>query len=305
MLNVTGGCFIFNAFKGGFPIFESLCSVLAITDAVHIWDLGSDDGTLEELEAIAKRNNRLHIKRHYWPKIDAGVFADLANDIVNSCPTPNVVYWQGDEIMHETLAKFVKQRFLNQQFGICMERIQLRANFQEVKWLPHPVVRGVVKGKNLSFGDGMTFNSDETFMCCPNPVTGVMGCSRQFPWHEPKPGIIFDNHNPRGLNSLMAEVFPWEHFLVDTSSCFRDNQIDKRKLHAPHWREEADIIDPVKGTRTKQWMADAMADPAWEATESPFPLPKVCHGLVGMTKYHLRDEVRQSLITDDFSMWGL
>jgi hypothetical protein len=304
MINVTGTTFIRDAFKGGFCLFESMATVLSIVDEFVIVDFGSTDGTLEVCEEIAKKNKRIKIYKRNWTKInDSSTFADAANECVSLCPTDAVLFYQADEVFHEKLASDILGAYKNKEYALNFERIQLSVNFNIVKWLPHACVRSIVKGKYSYAGDGMTVgNSGGTRMMCRNPVTGVAGASRQFPWHEPKPGLKFDSKNPMALNAIMAEVFPWDEFLVDTSSSFRDNQVGKKELHAPFWRESDKAID---GVERSEWVKRALANPVWTSKISPFPLPSIIKGLVGMTKYMLRDEIRESLEKDDYKKWGL
>ncbi len=176
-----------------------------------------------------------------------------------------------------------------------------------MKWLPHSLCRSLTRGGKYVFdNDGMTVgDSGGCLHMCRNPATGEPHRGRQFPWHfpnHPDESVKFDGENPRALNDIMAKNFPWDEFLVDTSSCFRDNQAGKKELHAPFWREPNTIID---GVHRDEWIRRARADPAWTAQHSPFPLPSIARGLVGMTAYRLRDSVRQALEEDKYVGFNL
>jgi hypothetical protein len=295
-IGVCGTTFIRNAFKGGFPLFESMATVMSVVDEFHLVDFGSDDGTLQICQEIANKNKRLKIYNRTWSNPnDASTFADAANMCVSLCPTEGVLFYQADEIFHQKLMKDIKSAYENKTYALSFERIQLSHNFNQVKWLPHNLVRSVVKGKYVYVGDGMTVKDPGgTKNMCRNPETGEAGKSRQFPWHR-----HFDQKDPRRLNHEMATKFPWDEFLVDTSSCFRDNAFAKKELHAPFWRESNKVID---GINRDEWMRKAMSDPVWTTNTSPFPLPNIIKGLVGMTAYRLRDEVRKALENDDYSI---
>lgn len=310
MLNVTGTTFIRNAFDGGFPLFESMATVLSLVDSFILVDMGSTDGTLETCQEIAKHNNRITIHQHKWSNPnDASAFADVANDCVNLCPTENVTYYQADEIFHQKLIRDMREQYQNGIYEMTFERIQLSRGWQVIKWLPHCVCRSLKKGKRTFVGDGMSVG--DTGGClhmCPFPTvdwhefSGRPHHGRAFPWHQPQPGLEFSGNDPKALNRVMAEVFPWESFLFDTSSCFRDSQVSKKALHAPFWRENPNIID---GKHKTVWQAEADADCDWMADSCPFPLPKICEGLVGMTKYSLRDNVRLALMKDNYGEFDL
>jgi hypothetical protein len=259
---------------------------------------------------LSKKNNRIKVHQRTWTKTnDSSTFADAANECCNICPTDNVLFYQADEVMHEKLAKDVRQMYENKLYALNFERIQLSHGTHVVKWLPHACVRSIIKGKYKYAGDGMTVaDSGGTIMMCPfpnvlnHPLSGKPHTSRAFPWHEPKPGLKFDSKNPTMLNSVMAEIFPWESFLFDFSSSHRDNQTNKKELHAPFWRESNAIID---GIQKEEWVRRAKLNQLWEKKEPSFPLPSIAKGLAGMTTYYLRDEVKKSLEDDDYSRWGL
>ncbi len=306
MGKVTGTTFIRNAFKGGFPLFESMAAVLSIVDEFYLLDMGSDDGTLQMCEEIAAKNKRIKIIKEKWSTTtDASAFADVANRCVDLCPTEGVLFYQADEIFHEDLLTEFAKAYEAGEYALTVERIQLSHGFQRVKWLPHAICRSVIKGKYTFVNDGMSVgNTGGCKHMCPfpivdgHPLSGKPNTARAFPWHEPVPGKQFDGKDPKALNAEMARVFPWNHFLVDTSSCFRDSQIDKKALHAPFWRESPDIID---GKHKSNFIHEAMTEPDWTMKICPFPLPNIAKGLVGMTRYTLRDEVRTALENDDYS----
>jgi hypothetical protein len=303
MFNVTGTTFIRNAFDGGFPIFESMAAIMPIVDSFIIVDMGSTDGTLDVCNDIARANSRISIKHEQWSKTNtADTFADIANRCVELCPTQNVLFYQADEIFHENLIKNVRKEYEKGQYGLSFERIQLSHGMHIVKWLPHMVCRSVVKGIHKYVADGMTIGDhSKTKMMCRNPLTGVPGNSRQFPWHNPKPGLFFDAKNPTALNGVMAEVFPWDEFLYDTSSSFRDNQIGKKALHAPFWNESPNVLN---GMHKDEWARREAQNLLWTKKEPSFPMPKIALGLVGMAKYTLRPEVLASLKTDKYDIWS-
>jgi hypothetical protein len=303
MLNVCGTTFVRNAFEGGFP-FESIIPALSITDNIIIVDMGSTDGTLELLQEVEKSNKRIKIVKSTWSTTtNPKAFADIANYCLDICPTPYTYFWQFDEILHENLAKNIRKQYEVGVYNMTMERIQITCGGHIIKWLPHSLVRSLDVKKYRFDKDGMTVaDSGGCLHMCRNPATGEAHKGRQFPWHEPEPGKFFDPKNPTVLNSIMARVFPWDEFLVDTSSMFRDNQISKKTLHHRFWNENNISIDGIGADR---WIKQAMANPLWESKEQTFPVPSLVRGLVGMTKYALRPEVKQSLLNDTFTEWGL
>ncbi len=302
MLNVTGTTFIRDNLRGGFALYEHMAMIMPIVDSFVVVDVGSTDGTFETLQELAKYNSRIKVVRENWTTTNnPKAFADIANRCVELCPTPHVFFRQADEIMHKDLAKAVKANYENGIFEMTFERIQLSHGLNQVKWLPHPVCGGLTKGNRHYDKDGMTTNSHPPCMMCSNPANGRMGESRGFPWHMPKEGMLFDSNNPTALNQIMNELFPWEYFLIDISSSFRDNQIAKHQLHAPFWNENANSF---RGKPTTDWLRDAMTNPLWTKKQPEFTrLPKILHGLIGEPKYFIRNEVIESLKSDNYDIW--
>src|SRR5574338_603557 len=135
-------CFIRNTFTGGFMLPESMCQFLHLVDEMIIMDLGSTDGTIDFLQTVSGHNPKIKvILEGSFPYGDAGVFAHLANVLIDYCQNPNVLYWQSDEIWHENLLTQMEAKFEQGQFDLAFWRIQFANNFQYVKWFPHLVHR--------------------------------------------------------------------------------------------------------------------------------------------------------------------
>lgn len=261
--------------SAGFCLWESLSSWLPFVDEFIVMDLMSNDGTWEILSEIAGANHKISLHRRPWPRIDAGVFADLANDLIQMCQHENVLYFQADEIPHQNLLKLAEQRFQQGQFDLSFWRIQFRDNFQKVKWFPHLVHRVGHKDRFHFVGDGMT--SDRTW--------DAKICSNYGGEYFPQWG------------GMPPMEIPVSEMITDVSLVggFRDNIIERRLLHAPFWHEEAH----VEGKSAAEWAAAAMANPDWTKAESPFDLPQILRWHVGRTKYLVRQELIEAIKRDD------
>jgi glycosyltransferase involved in cell wall biosynthesis len=283
---ISACCFIKDCFTGAFALFESLASILPFTSEILIMDLGSTDGTLEKLQEIANHNSRVKLITGSFTYTDAGVFATLANDLIALCKYDNVIYWQSDEIWHETLLALMRERFEAGQFDLSFWRIQYANNFQYVKWFPHLVHRVGQKGRFNFVGDGM--NTDRTW--------DAKICSNYGGEMFPKWGEL----GQEGIKPYTREM------ITDISLLggFRDNIIERRALHAPFWHEEPTI--PYYYRETGQqihrpasaWYQEASNDPDWTKTESPFDLPAIMRYHIGRTRYELRPELLEALKQD-------
>jgi hypothetical protein len=157
--NLSVCVFIKDTLEGAFCLPESMAQLMPLATEFIVMDLGSTDGTFEFLLEIANNNPKVKLYKSEWPKIDAGVFADLANQLIDMCLYDNVLYYQADEIWHEDLVKRTQQEFEQGHFDLSFWRIQYRDNFQRVKWFPHLVHR-VGQKDNFNFvGDGMNYRS--------------------------------------------------------------------------------------------------------------------------------------------------
>jgi hypothetical protein len=265
--------FIKDTFIGAFCIFESMSMLLPLVDEFIIMDLGSTDGTFEKLLEIANANSKVKLYKSTWGLIDAGVFATLANELIEMCQYDNVLYYQADEIWHEDLIKETRRELEAGHYDLSFWRIQYRDNFQKVKWFPHLVHRVGRKGNFNFTGDGM--NSDRV-----NDARLV----------GPYDGGYFMQWGAMGQEGIKPYV---NMMITDISAVggFRDNIIEKRALHAPFWHEEPTI----EGKAADQWAAEARGNPDWTRPESPYNLPSILHYHIGRTRYELRPELLEGL----------
>jgi hypothetical protein len=291
-MNLSACCFIRNTFTGGFCLPESMAQFMPFVDEMVIMDLGSQDGTIEFLQDIASHNPKVKlILEHSFPYQDAGVFAHLANDLVDFCHNPHVIYWQSDEIWHQDVLRLMAKKFEAGKFDLSFWRIQYANNFQYVKWFPHLVHRVGTKGddfnegkRNFEFvGDGMNTTRSWDAAICSNyggemfPQWGDLG---QF-----------------GIRDFTNEM------ITDVSllGAFRDLIPGRRRMHAPFWHEEPTIPYYNKSNGQQphmvesEWYTRALLDEDWTKTESPYNLPKLLCWHVGKTRYELQPGLVEAL----------
>lgn len=279
---LSGCVFIKDSFAGAYMLPESLYQFLPFCDDITIMDLGSTDGTKEFLLDVAQHNPKIKvILEDEFPFTDAGVFATLANTLIEFCQHPNVLYWQSDEIWHEDLLEQLKHRLDDGQFDLSFWRIQYANNFQYVKWFPHLVHRVGQKGRFNFNGDGM--NTDR--------VWDAKICSNYGGEMFPKWGDL----GQEGIKPYVSEM------VTDISllGAFRDNIPDRRRMHAPFWHEEPNIPYFANGKQSpmkeSDWYNRALGDIDWLKTESPYNLPKLLKYHVGKTRYELRPELLEAI----------
>lgn len=285
--SLSGCVFIRNFFEGAFLLPESLAQFLPFCDEVVIMDLGSTDGTIEFLRDIADHNHKIKvILESSFPYDDAGVFATLANTLIDFCKNQNVLYWQSDEIWHEDLLKQLEERLNQGQFDLSFWRIQYANNFQYVKWFPHLVHRVGQKGKFNFTGDGM--NTDR--------VWDAKICSHYGGEMFPQWGGLGQEGIKPFVNEMVTDI--------SLLGGFRDNIPARRRMHAPFWHEEPTI--PYYNRENGQqphmkehdWMTKALNDSDWLKPISPYNIPKILHYHTGRPTYTLRPELLEAIRND-------
>lgn len=276
---LSGAVFIRDNQRGAFALWESVASWLPLVDEMIILDLGSTDGTLELLQHVAA-NPKIKVLQGTFPIIDAGAFATLANDLVEMARNDNVVCFQADEVPHQVLLTLARDKFAQSLFDWSLWRIQYRENFQMVKWFPHLIHSVGQKGRFHFVGDGMT--TDRTWDA---PILSNYGGA-----YFPKWGEMGDEGIKSYVNEMVTDI--------SLVGAFRDNIPDRRRMHAPFWRES----DDIEGVPIPHWITREASNPNWTKTESPFDLPQVLRWHVGRVKYEPRQELIEAIRNDNTAL---
>ena len=281
MDRVSACTFIRNTFSG-FCLFESMASWLPLVDEFVVLDLGSGDGTLEVLREIERTNPKVKVHQGQFPRDDASAFADVMNDAISLTTYDNVVAYQADEIPHEDLLKIVKTEFKQGHFDLSLWRYQLKENFQEMKWCPHPVHRVGKKGSFTFVDDGMNTNRYWDARICSSYDGGWF-----MRWGED----FKDDYTKLPTNEMVLDV--------GKSGAFRDIVVERAELHAPFWKDGPN----VDGVSTRDWPELQKTNPNWDKTETPYNIPKIMRWHLGNPRYYLRDSLYQALKNDATARW--
>jgi glycosyltransferase involved in cell wall biosynthesis len=109
-MKISGFTFVRNGFKLGYPVLESLQSLLDICDEVVIAIGNSDDETEERIKNIG--NPKIIIISTVWDETlrEGGTILAQQTDIaLQHCTGDWLLYLQADEVLHEKDYDIIKQ----------------------------------------------------------------------------------------------------------------------------------------------------------------------------------------------------
>jgi hypothetical protein len=238
----------------------------------------STDGTLEALKEIEAHNPKVRIVHGNFYEQDAAIFAHLANDLIAMCENPNVLYYQADEVWHEDLVKLTHQTLREGKRDLSFWRVQLKYNFQRIKWFPHPVHRIGPKNSFEFENDGM--NTGRTFEA---QMVGNWGIEYFMQWSDRYKG------NPVAL--------PTNEMILDVSLTggFLDNIPDRRRMHLPYWSEPDVMPADEEGMSVDAWYNSQKDNQEWDLHSTKFNIPEIMRYHLGRRKYTLRDQLLEML----------
>ncbi len=278
--NISGCVFIKDTFKGAFCLFESMYQLLPLCDEFIVMDLGSTDGTLDALKEIEAHNPKVRIVHSNFYEQDAAIFAKLANDLIGMCQCPNVLYYQADEIWHEDLIVLTHQALYEGEGkqDLSFWRVQLKYNFQRIKWFPHPVHR-IGPRDNFNFvNDGM--NTERTFDA---EMVSSYDMGHFVKWgkdYEDKPTEL-------PTNEMVLDV--------SLTGAFLDNIPDRRRMHLPYWNEGEVMPADEGGLNINEWYYNQLDNPDWLKTATDFNIPEIMKYHLGRRRYTLRPQLLEML----------
>jgi hypothetical protein len=276
--NLSGCVFIKDTFKGAFCLFESMYQLLPLCDEFVVMDLGSTDGTLEALRGIEASNPKVRLVHSDFYEQDAAIFAKLANDLIAQCNYPNVLYYQADEIWHENLISLTKEKLEQGERNLCFWRVQLKYNFQHIKWFPHPVHRIASKDSFHFTNDGM--NTASVFDA---EMVSDWGLGQFLNWS--------DEYKNKAVKLPLHEMI----LDVSLTGGFLENIPDRRRMHLPFWGEGDVMPADEEGLSVDDWIRSQRNNPLWSLTQTPFNIPEIMKYHLGKKKYTLRPELLDAL----------
>ncbi|MFM7339766.1 MAG: glycosyltransferase, partial [Bacteroidota bacterium] len=109
-MKISGCTFVRNGFLLGYPVKESLHSLLTICDEVVIAIGNSEDETLSYVQSL--QDPRIIIIETEWDdtlREGGQILAQQTNIALNACTGDWVIYLQADEVLNESEYEQIKQ----------------------------------------------------------------------------------------------------------------------------------------------------------------------------------------------------
>jgi hypothetical protein len=166
-MKISGFSVIRNAEIMGYPVVESIKSILPLVDEYIIGVGQSEDGTRALIESI--KSPQIKIVDTYWdPQKQKGglILSEKTNEALAHCQNDWCVYLQADEVLHEQdLASLRKSIVLASEDlrveGLLMKYIHFYGSYDVIatsrRWYRHEV-RAIKKSSQIqSVGDAQSF----------------------------------------------------------------------------------------------------------------------------------------------------
>jgi glycosyltransferase involved in cell wall biosynthesis len=192
--------------------------------------------------------------------VDSG--ENCMNTAIQSARYERVLYFYQDEVFPVELLRKIRINMFDGYPNLIFWDLILRNNFQSYKREPDLIRR-------TGWRDHLTVDS---------PVEGdVKLCSERLQWRHP-----WDiNEVHRYIEDFVFGVVSGTAFINQAKDRF-----------------ESDFGD-TSGIDFAGWYRDAVKNPEWMSTESPFEIPPILRHHLGKTKYELRPEIIQALKRND------
>jgi hypothetical protein len=183
-MKVTGFTFIRNAVKLGYPVAESIRSILPVCDDFVVVVGNSEDGTLELIRKIDPA--KITIVESSWdesPELKKGgkIYAVETNKAMKAIPPDSdwAFYIQGDEVVHEKYLDIISESMKrwkdNQEVdGLLFNYLHFYGSYDYVanspRWYQNEI-RVVRNNRNIwSYRDAQGFRKDNNSKLNVKPV---------------------------------------------------------------------------------------------------------------------------------------
>ncbi len=213
-MKVSGFTIIRNALIMGYPVIESIKSLLPLVDEMIVGVGQSDDQTKAEIESIG--DPKIKIFDSHWDinKNRGGlILSEKTNEALERCSGDWCFYLQADEVLHEDdhrAYRIAMEKYLHddQVEGLLSRYLHFYGSYNVIatarNWYRNEV-RVIKKGKNIfSVGDAQGFRVKEAQGSrLRKPMVVAAGDARVFHYGWVKP--------PEKMGEKNKHMFRWWH----------------------------------------------------------------------------------------------
>lgn len=170
-MKISGFTFVKNALLFGYPIYESLHSLLPICDELNIAAGRSDDDTITYLRSL--KQSKIKIVETEWDNTlrEGGlIYSQQTNIALNECKGDWCIYLQADEVLHEEdydiIINEIKSADLNQNIdGLLFRYLHFYGSYDYIgtgrQWYRREIRAFKNTGNVFSWGDAQGFRLKE------------------------------------------------------------------------------------------------------------------------------------------------
>ncbi|TAL68012.1 MAG: glycosyltransferase family 2 protein [Bacteroidetes bacterium] len=243
-MKISGFTFVRNALLFGYPIYESLHSLLPLCDELIIAAGKSDDDTISYLKSI--NNKKIKLIETEWDQSmrEGGlIYSQQTNIALNECKGEWCIYLQADEVLNEEDYELITEEINSADSspeldGLLFRYLHFYGSYDYIgtgrQWYRREIRAFKNSGKVISWGDAQGFRINENGKIRKLRARQTNARVYHYGWVKPPQtqyiknkytGMYYNIHVKFDLNSKEAEK------LFDYNSAYELNEF---KLKHPN-----------------------------------------------------------------------